>query len=1406
MENTRDQLDTYQPKLAHYLQALTDDDRATFIGHLQKLDFSSLNSAFKRAVEPKLPCAGDIQPIPAQQKVDRAKLGEGETERLTKIGLKAVAEGRVAAVVLAGGQASRLGSAHPKGVLRLGTGLGQNSSSPDSLLFIQATQIARLQRMARERFPAEANECGGHITWLVMTSGTTDTEIRDHLDAVLTETGLSPAQLLVFTQNEIPAFDFGGQAFLKSPTQLVTAPDGNGGFYDAICPLLPELEKRGVQHLHIYCVDNILCRVADPLMIGCAIDRGADCALKVIEKRDPAERRCPVDPSKLFLNAGSIANHVVTLNFLREACAKADAVLPYHVARKRIPFWDPKLKKTVQPTEPNGIKLERFIFDAFTLSKNVLLWQVPAEEEFSPLKNPESAGVDCLSTCLRALQEPHAQWIREACIDAQKKEETRNGLITCHGRRNFPSIGLSRRTLVGIGIAGMVDGVISQTEQEQKTWDLQHIVNAAMAASSSSTSTIMWSTFLIAAILLVGMCLFLFFQYKASNAARIQNHESMETFQKTLRDGAQIINRRLDTYQPKLAHYLQALTDDDRATFIGHLQKLDFSSLNSAFKRAVEPKLPCAGDIQPIPAQQKVDRAKLGEGETERLTKIGLKAVAEGRVAAVVLAGGQASRLGSAHPKGVLRLGTGLGQNSSSPDSLLFIQATQIARLQRMARERFPAEANECGGHITWLVMTSGTTDSEIRDHLDAVLKETGLSPAQLLVFTQNEIPAFDFGGQAFLKSPSQLVTAPDGNGGFYDAICPLLPELVKRGVQHLHIYCVDNILCRVADPLMIGCAIDRGADCALKVIEKRDPAELVGHVCRVQELVRVLEYSEITRELAERRCPSDPSKLFLNAGSIANHVVSLPFLREACAKADAVLPYHMARKRIPFWDPNLKKTVQPTEPNGIKLERFIFDAFTLSKNVLLWQVPAEEEFSPLKNPESAGVDCLSTCLRALQEPHAQWIREACIDAQKKELTDRPTQNFSMADFWTEVIVADLIAELEKDKQHAQLDWLSANSPLVKRFQEDIARLSEETTNSSSNLRSDVYKYNRSEELDRLFEKDRDSKAMRELNVRHFLINRVLDEFRPNIRRLSALTIERTIATFCVNQRKEVEQHTLDVYDFLMDCVEHRPPLTAEQRWFWMCVVTSMHADHNDDGQVRDNVRIFVDKCCTFFKNDIRSHEYKLFLLTLLEYDYAATVARQRHRIEPSGSGGDAKSEAPRARAAAVLLSTTSSSTTSSSSSSAAGALKRNVPLNSMADLDTFPLVYLMLCRVHNDSANFSEQANNKLYALILDVLLSFNPRNLKQHIRVSRLYARLVGLLLDVLLFVELGADPYHQITKPGQITDKLRVLLRKVRKQNDDMEWSIFVDLAGVPWLKEFAPVIESPKKHKQMKRSES
>nr|CAD2147348.1 unnamed protein product [Meloidogyne enterolobii] len=280
--------------------------------------------------------------------------------------------------------------------------------------------------------------------------------------------------------------------------------------------------------------------------------------------------------------------------------------------------------------------------------------------------------------------------------------------------------------------------------------------------------------------------------------------------------------------------------------------------------------------------------------------------------------------------------------------------------------------------------MTSKSTDAKIREHLDIILKKTNLDWKNVMVFIQNEIPAHDFDGQPLLSAPDRPVTSPDGNGGIYQAILPKLPELEEMGIEYFHVYCVDNILCRVPDLHMIGFAVDKKADCVLKVIEKKDPSEKVGHVCVEDGKIKVLEYSEIPKELAEKRDPKFPEKLFFRAGNIANHFFTLDFLKKACLEFDS-LPYHEARKRIPYWDPVTGKNVQPTSENGIKKERFIFDAFIHSKNFMVWQVPREEEFSPLKNPDSAGVDCLSTCIRDFTSVNGNVIREMVKEFCKKE-------------------------------------------------------------------------------------------------------------------------------------------------------------------------------------------------------------------------------------------------------------------------------------------------------------------------------------------------------------------------------------------------------------------------------------
>lgn len=167
-------------------------------------------------------------------------------------------------------------------------------------------------------------------------------------------------------------------------------------------------------------------------------------------------------------------------------------------------------------------------------------------------------------------------------------------------------------------------------------------------------------------------------------------------------------------------------------------------------------------------------------------------------------------------------------------------------------------------------------------------------------------------------------------------------------------------------------------------MIEKINPSEAVGHVCLDKGKVRVLEYSEISLQLSEARDSS--GKLLLCAGSISIHLLSISFLRIACLPENIkLMPLHAARKQINYLEIGEKNDLKNKEATAIKLERFVFDAFHHSKNFLVWQVLASEEFSPLKNANSAGKDCLTTCLADFNGINGKWIKEACFNILEKK-------------------------------------------------------------------------------------------------------------------------------------------------------------------------------------------------------------------------------------------------------------------------------------------------------------------------------------------------------------------------------------------------------------------------------------
>ncbi|XP_068627179.1 UDP-N-acetylhexosamine pyrophosphorylase-like protein 1 [Battus philenor] len=419
--------------------------------------------------------------------------------------------------------------------------------------------------------------------------------------------------------------------------------------------------------------------------------------------------------------------------------------------------------------------------------------------------------------------------------------------------------------------------------------------------------------------------------------------------------------------QEHLIKYWPELSENEREQLAGEIGKLDLAEMNSLFRRAMESTKVILeksnDDLKPIPQSHYESVPGLTEAKILEYENIGFEEISDGRVGVLLLAGGQATRLGFGHPKGMYNVGL------PSKKTLFQIQAERIIRVQNMATERTGKE-----GKVTWYIMTSehtmGPTAEYFKSH-----SYFGLNEEDIKFFEQGTVPCFDFEGKIFLDKKHHLSSTPDGNGGLYRALKTqgILEDIRRRGVQHLHAHSVDNILTKVADPVFIGYCKSKNADCAAKVVLKSTPSEPVGVVCRVNGHYKVVEYSELTDEAAERRNPD--GRLTFSAGSICNHYFSSDFLTKICNFESKLKP-HIAKKKIPYVDDNGIRQ-SPSEPNGIKLEKFIFDVFEFAEKFICLEVARDVEFSALKNSDAAKKDCPSTAREDLLRLHRKYIRQA---------------------------------------------------------------------------------------------------------------------------------------------------------------------------------------------------------------------------------------------------------------------------------------------------------------------------------------------------------------------------------------------------------------------------------------------
>lgn len=417
--------------------------------------------------------------------------------------------------------------------------------------------------------------------------------------------------------------------------------------------------------------------------------------------------------------------------------------------------------------------------------------------------------------------------------------------------------------------------------------------------------------------------------------------------------------------QEHLLKFYEDLDEERRKILEGDIASINWEELNSVYKDQVLTRLdgsklrPVAkideNLLQPLPSDHVGGTERLSSEELDRCRSIGLRCIEEGKVAALLLAGGQGTRLGVNFPKGMFDIGLG------SKKSLFQLQAERIKEMQDTSAGVIGAGASN---QIIWYIMTSETTmertKSFFKEH-----NHFGLNPTNVVFFEQNTIPCLAFNGKVFLGDKHRIARSPNGNGGLYEALHQrnIIEHMLAHNVEFVHVYCVDNVLVRVCDPTFVGYCIDKKADAGAKVVEKKSPNESVGTICKVGNQFKVIEYSEISDMIASKRDP-ETGKLSFSAGNICEHFFRVDFLRSI--GGDRQLRYHLAIKKIPFVSLETGERVEPDEPNGIKLEKFIFDVFERTDKFVAWEVVREDEFSPLKNADGTERDNPTTARKAL--------------------------------------------------------------------------------------------------------------------------------------------------------------------------------------------------------------------------------------------------------------------------------------------------------------------------------------------------------------------------------------------------------------------------------------------------------
>lgn len=409
--------------------------------------------------------------------------------------------------------------------------------------------------------------------------------------------------------------------------------------------------------------------------------------------------------------------------------------------------------------------------------------------------------------------------------------------------------------------------------------------------------------------------------------------------------------------QGHLLKFWNDLNEKEQQVLASQIEEVNWSEIDSLIKNYVlkKPEIKIPEDLSPAPYFPLEPKDAEQRALYCRAIERGKTLLAESKIAAFTVAGGQGTRLGFNGPKGTYPITPIKGK------SLFQYFAERIKR----ASEKYSAL-------IPWYIMTSDMNHSETVSFFESH-GFFGLDKGNVMFFKQGTMPAIGRDGKILLDTKGTLALSPNGHGGSLLGLrkSGAIADMTRRGVEYISYFQVDNPLVPIIDLLFIGLHEITKSEMSAIMLSKTGPFEKLGNFCVSDGKTLIIEYSDMPSALTEKR-NGDGSLSFI-AGSPAIHIISRSFVERLTQNDSISLPWHRADKKVPFVNDNGVR-IEPEKENAVKLESFIFDALPIAKKTMILEARRDKQFAPTKN--KTGVDSVESCREMLIERDAEWIEK----------------------------------------------------------------------------------------------------------------------------------------------------------------------------------------------------------------------------------------------------------------------------------------------------------------------------------------------------------------------------------------------------------------------------------------------